>query len=106
MSPVKHPFYCVINILARRKDVQGRIWTEIRSDSFDPVGYVNLGNRNKMPCSRSITFELLRHHSVMSGGIHRLIVKGTTVAGISLLVALGASAVFNICTLHNDPKAL
>ncbi len=95
-------FYCLVNILAHRKDVQDRIWKEIRSVSPDPVENITLDNRHKMPYSRAVLFELLRYHSVAPFNTPRQVVRDTTVKGVR--ISEGASAVFNIWALHHDPE--
>ncbi len=95
-------FYCLMNILAHRKDVQNEIWREIRALNSNPLGIITLDNRLMMPYSRAVILDLLRYHTVAAVNTPRLAVKDTTIRGIR--IPEGAAEVFNILALHYDPE--
>ena len=93
-------FYCLINILAHRKDIQVRIWEEIKTTirSGEPV---LLEDRPNMPYSRAVIYEVLRYHSIAPNNVPRMAVKDTTIRGV--LIPEGAAVTYNTLTLHHDP---
>ncbi len=96
-------FYCLINILAHRKDVQEKLWNEIRTNSPDPKKNVNLLNRPEMPYSRAVIYELLRYHSPAPINGLRLAVKESEIRGIR--IPEGTVIAPNTWTLHHDPDS-
>ena len=95
-------FYCLMNILAYRKDVQRRIWEEIRKTGYDPTETVGLEDRSRMPYSRAVIYEVLRYHSVTPVNGPRLAVKDTEISGIR--IPQGSIVASNTWTLHHDPE--
>ncbi len=94
-------FYCLMNILAHRKDVQEKLWNEIKTNSPDPKKNVNLLNRPEMPYSRAVIYELLRYHSPAPINGPRLAVKESEIRGIR--IPEGTAIAPNTWTLHHNP---
>ena len=94
-------FYCLINILAHRKDVQMRIWEEIQATAH-PDEPVHLEDRPNMSYSRAVIYEVLRYHSILPTNVPRMAVKDTTIRGV--LIPEGAAVAYNIMALHRDPE--
>ncbi len=93
-------FYCLLNILAHRKDVQEKLWKEIQAIDPNPEERIKLDDRSRMPYSRSVIFELLRYHSI-TPMTPRLAIKDTEICGTR--IPKGAVVAINAWTLHHDP---
>ncbi len=93
-------FYCLINILAHRNDVQGKIWEEIEATvrADEPV---LLEDRSNMPYSRAVIYEVLRYHSLSPFGVPRIAMKDTNILGVR--IPEGAAIACNTMALHHDP---
>ncbi len=95
-------FYCLMNILAHRKDVQRRIWEEIRKTGYDPTETIGLEDRSRMPYSRAVIYEVLRYHSVTPVNGQRVALKNIEISGIR--IPQGSIVGANTWTLHHDPE--
>ncbi len=94
-------FYCMVNILAHRKDIQERLLEEILSVSPHPQENVKLEDRPTMSYSRAVLYELLRYHTVVPYNAPRMAVTDTEIKGVR--IPKGSPVSCDMWTLHHDP---
>ena len=93
-------FYGLINILAHRPEIQDRLYEEVKKvgKTSSPI---SLTDRQDMPYTRAVLFELLRYASVVPVGVPHRTVTEVEIGGIK--IPNNTVVATNLWALHHDP---
>jgi cytochrome P450 len=94
-------FYSLINILAHRPHIQDKLFEEVKKVGKTSIA-ISLIDRQDMPYTRAVIFELLRYVSVVPVGVPHRTVSDVDICGI--MIPNDTVIATNLWALHHDPN--
>ena len=93
-------FYALINILAHRPHIQSRLFAEVKKVG-KTKDLITLTDRQDMPYSRAVLFEILRYASVVALGVPHRTMSEVEIGGVT--IPENTTVNTNLWALHHDP---
>ena len=103
VATTSRAMYCILNTMAFRKDIQKKIYSEIKAVLSEcEASKISISHRSKMPYLRATILECLRAFTIAPlGGMLHAAISDSDLPGYGV-IPKGTSLIINAWTLHHD----